>query len=46
MARHRTIEEFSGATEDWTAYSERLEEYFFANDVDDEAKNEKKGDTA
>ena len=38
MSRHGTIEEFDGATEDWTAYSERLEQYFVANDVDDAAK--------
>ena len=38
MARHGTIQEFDSATEDWTAYSERLEQYFFANDVTDAAK--------
>eukprot|EP00731_Ephydatia_muelleri_P001678 Em0001g1678a len=38
MSRHGTIEEFDGATEDWTAYSERLEQYFVANDVDEAAK--------
>ena len=38
MSRHGTIEEFDSATEDWTAYSERLEQYFVANDVDDAAK--------
>ena len=32
MSRHGTIEEFDGATEDWTAYSERLEQYFVANE--------------
>ena len=38
MSRHGTIEEFDSATEGWTAYSERLEQYFVANDVDDAAK--------
>eukprot|EP00731_Ephydatia_muelleri_P038059 Em0643g2a len=38
MSRHGTIEEFDSATEDWRAYSERLEQYFVANDADDAAK--------
>ena len=38
MARHGTIQEFDSATEDLTAYSERLEQYFVANDVTDAAK--------
>ena len=34
MSRHGTID---SATEDWTAYSERFEQYFAANDIDDAA---------
>ena len=40
MSRHGTIEEFDSATEDWTAYSERLEQYFVANDVDMQQRKE------
>ena len=38
MARHGTIQAFDSATEDWTAYSERLEQYFVANDIAEGAK--------
>ena len=34
MAKHGTIGEYDPQREDWTSYSERLLEYFTANDVD------------
>ena len=34
MAKHRMIGEYDPQREDWTSYSERLLEYFTANDVD------------
>ena len=33
MAHHGHIEEFAGNADDWTAYAERLEHYFTANEV-------------
>ena len=39
MAIHGTIGEFCPKNEDWTSYTERLQQYFIANDVDG---NEKK----
>ena len=33
MATHGSIEEFNPDRETWTAYTERLGEYFLANDV-------------
>lgn len=33
MATHGTLGEFDSSREDWTSYSERLEQYFHANDV-------------
>jgi hypothetical protein len=33
-----TIAPFDRATEDWTSYTERLEQYFAANDVESAAK--------
>ena len=38
MANHRNIGEYDPQTEDWTSYSERLKEYFTANDVEAAAK--------
>ena len=38
MATHGNIGEYDPQKEDWTSYSERLTEYFTANDVDDAAK--------
>ena len=32
------LEEFDETHGDWTAYIERVEQYFLANDVDDEKK--------
>ena len=34
MATHGSIGEFDSDKETWTAYTERLQEYFLANDVD------------
>ena len=34
MATHGSIGEFDSDKETWTAYMERLQEYFLANDVD------------
>ena len=34
MATHGKIGEFNSQREDWMAYSERLEEYFIANDIE------------
>lgn len=33
MAKHGTIGPFSGESEDWSAYVERLDQYFIANNV-------------
>ena len=33
MATHGQIGEFNSQREDWMSYSERLEEYFIANDI-------------
>ena len=33
MANHGTIWPFSGESEDWSDYTERLDQYFIANDV-------------
>ena len=38
MAIHGGIAEFDSATEDWVAYTERLDQYFIANGVDDAGK--------
>ena len=38
MATHGTLGEFDSSREDWTSYSERLEQYFHANDVDSPEK--------
>ena len=38
MATHGKIGEFSSQREDWLAYSERLEEYFIANDIESSDK--------
>ena len=38
MATHGNVGEFNHGAEDWTAYCERLEQYFTANDVDDAGK--------
>ena len=38
MDNHGTIGEYDPQKEDWTSYSERLQEYFTANDVDAAAK--------
>ena len=35
---HGTIGEFNSTQEDWTSYTERLQQYFAANDVEDEDK--------
>ena len=34
MATHGSINAFDSSQEDWTAYTERMEQYFAANDVD------------
>ena len=38
MATHGSIGEFDPDREDWTSYTERLEQYFTANDVKDAGK--------
>ena len=38
MAIHGGIAEFDSATEDWVVYTERLDQYFIANGVDDAVK--------
>jgi len=38
MAKHGTIEPFSGDAEDWSAYAERLNQYFITNDITTGAK--------
>ncbi len=34
MAMHGSVGEFNEAVEDWSSYTERLEHYFTANDVE------------
>ena len=34
MATHRRIEEFNSQQEDWMSYSERLQAYFTANEIE------------
>ena len=36
--RHGTISEFDNSDEDWTSYTERLEQYYAANDIDSAEK--------
>ena len=38
MATHGHVGEFTGDSDDWTAYAERLEHYFTANEVKTAAK--------
>ena len=38
MAHHGTIGEFDPGKEDWASYTERLQLYFMADDVDDANK--------
>ena len=38
MATHRRFGEFNPQREDWTSYTERLQEYFIANKIEDAAK--------
>ena len=38
MATHGNFGAFDYGTEEWMAYYERLEQYFFANDVEDAGK--------
>ena len=38
MAKHGTLGEYSPSQETWAEYTERLELYFVANDITDEAK--------
>ena len=38
MATHGNIGAFDRGVEDWTAYCERLEQYFLDNDVGEVAK--------
>ena len=38
MATHGSIGEFDPDREDWTSYTERLEQYFTANDMKDAGK--------
>ena len=38
MAQHGSVGPFDQGKEDWTAYTERLEQYFAANDVKDTTK--------
>ena len=38
MAWHRTSEEFYPAKEDWISYTERLQQSFTANDMDNPNK--------
>ena len=33
MATHGSIGEFNASIEDWTSYTERLEQYFTANGI-------------
>ena len=41
MAVHRSIGHFDSNEEDWTSYTEHMEQYFIANDIAEDAK--KKG---
>ena len=38
MATHGQFGEFNPQREDWTSYTERLQEYFIANGLEDAAK--------
>ena len=38
MTMHGSISVFNSAREDWTSYSERLEQYFVVNNVSDVGK--------
>ena len=38
MATHGTVAAFAPGKEDWSSYTERLDHYFAANDVEDPAK--------
>ena len=38
MAKHSAVCEYDHTTEDWESYTERLEQYFMANDVEDATK--------
>ena len=38
MTMHGTIGKFDGTREDWTSYTERLQQYFSANDVTNAGK--------
>ena len=38
MATHGNISEFNAEAEDWKSYTERLQQYFTANDVDSAEK--------
>ena len=38
MPTHGSISEFEGVREDWTSYTERLQQYFTANEVTDAGK--------
>ena len=38
MPTRGSISEFEGAREDWTSYTERLQQYFTANEVTDAGK--------
>ena len=37
-AKHGHIAEFNGAHDDWNSYTERLDQYFVANDVTEAGK--------
>ena len=37
-AKHGHIAEFNGAHDDWNSYTERLNQYFVANDVTEAGK--------
>ena len=41
MAKHGTIGPFRGDANNWSAYTESLEQYFVANDVTEDAKSER-----
>ena len=38
MATHGRFSEFNPQREDWTSYTERLQEYFIANGIEESAK--------
>ena len=38
MGKHGTIRPFCGDVDNWSAYTETLEQYFVANDVTEDAK--------